>query len=656
MKSDEPKDQQEEEASSGFVTISLEEFHGVDIEAPIRDSQNVDSWSLASLYKAASKQEAKSDNGPAARVYDLVAQVTEMHFKPDDGAEPYGPVFVAPDGRRSMIPGDLRGEQSAVFAAIVAKIGNPGLKARLADVTWLNDRKQHAMAQLAIDAYCEAVQAVLDGSSVFLDGNRSASSHDGKDMLARACWIAKATGWKDPEGTRLKKLISNVIRDAIDRKDHGGFHNSAEIGLQFRIGDPAELAWQAETLATMEGTGGFTSRKLWELAASAHQQSGNDSERYRCLASAAECLVSLADADGDQGMVAASHLTEAIKALRNVPNTVERRQQLEIRLREAQASIHDQMVMISTPVDLTDLREKACECFSDLSLSQAFAAFARLAASPSPDELRDEARKQAKECLLSSIVPKTIVDDEGKVVSKSPASDGSEENDELALRHGIARNEGFRRQHVAYGQIEPARQVIHAEHPLQQRDFLPLVAMSHFVPADREDIFSLAFARFFGGDFISALHILVPQLENSLRYVLKLTGHEPSSMKSDMTQENRSLSVMLEKDRGPLEEIYDPAIVFEIENLFDFRGGPALRHQTAHGLVSGDACHGADAIYACWFMFLLCCLHVFEHWNELAEWMDGTQDPESGTPSPEPSDAVEGSAETHEHSSSPAKN
>lgn len=638
------------------MTISREEFDGLDVEAPIQDSQHVDYMTLACLYRTASKQLAKSGDEVSARVFDLLAQISDMHFKPEDNAEPYGPLFVSPDGSRSMMPVDLRGEQSAVFAAIVADVRNPALRARLADVTWLNNRKLHAMAQLAVDAYCEAVQAVLDGRSVFLDGNRSASSHDGKDMLARACLIAKATGWKDPEGTRLEKLISNVIRDAIDRKDHGGFRNSAEIGLQFRIGDPVELAWQAETLATMEGMGGFTSRELWELAASAHQQSGNASERYRCLASAAECLVSLADADGDQGMVAASHLTEAIKALRNVPNTVERRQQLEIRLREAQASIPDQMVMISTPVDLTELRKEACECFSDLSLSQAFATFARLAASPSPDELLDEAREQAKESLLSSIVPKTIVDDEGKVVSKSPALDGSEENEELALRHGIARNEEFRRQLVAYGQIDPARQVIQAEHPLEQCDFIPLVAMSHFVPADREDIYNLAFARFFGGDFISALHILVPQLENSLRYVLKLTGHEPSSIKSDMTQENRSLSVMLKRDRDSLEKIYGQAIVFEIENLFDFDGGPAVRHQVAHGLVSGVTCHGADAIYACWFMFRLCCLHVFEHWDELAEWMDGNQDPGTGTASPEPSDIPEGATENQEPSTGPAEN
>lgn len=641
MTEDEPGDRQGNEAQSDSVTISVQEFAEADVEAPIRNANSVDCRTLASLYETAGKQRAQSGDEVAARVFDLLAQVTRMHFKPDDGTEPYGPMIVLADGRRSMIPSDLRGGQSAVFAEIAPGLQNPGLKARLSDMAWLNDRKLHAMAQLAIGAYCDAVQAVLEGRSEFFPDNRSASSHGGADILRRACRIAKTTGWKDPEGTRLKALVADVTQDAFDRKDHRGFLNSAGIALRFLIDQPTAVARNAETLAATGAPDAFTSRELWELASRAHQQSGNNAERDRCLVSAAECLVALAEADGSSGIVAANHLMKAIEALRRIPNTEERRRQLKPRLRQAQASVRDQMGTISAPVDLTELREDARESVSGLSLSAALAAFALLAASRTPDELRDEAQGQAEKSLFSSIMPRAIVDDEGKVVSKIPAFVGNAETDDLALRHDIARNEGLRRQLVASGLIDPARQQIHAEHPLEQRDFLPLVAMSPFVPADREDLFSLAFARFFGGDFISALHILVPQLENSLRYILKQAGHEPSSIRSDMTQENRTLSVMLAKDRVSLEALYGPAIVYEIENLFDFRGGPALRHQLAHGLVSGAACYGTDAIYACWFIFQLCCLHVFEHWHRLAEWMEGSRGPEWNSAPCPPSDVAE---------------
>ena len=76
---------------------------------------------------------------------------------------------------------------------------------------------------------------------------------------------------------------------------------------------------------------------------------------------------------------------------------------------------------------------------------------------------------------------------------------------------------------------------------------------------------------------------------------------------------------MLDKERGPLEGILGRAIVFEIENLFDFRAGPVLRHRLAHGLVSESECCDADSIYACWFMFRLFCLPLFRRWDEVVE-------------------------------------
>lgn len=88
----------------------------------------------------------------------------------------------------------------------------------------------------------------------------------------------------------------------------------------------------------------------------------------------------------------------------------------------------------------------------------------------------------------------------------------------------------------------------------------------------------------------------MPQLENSLRHILKQAGIDASSMQSDMTQESRTISVMLERDRGALEKIFGAELIFEIENLFDFRGGPTMRHAVAHGLLSTGAFYSPDAI------------------------------------------------------------
>ena len=621
MTEDADEEAQGTESTQSLTLITKDEFIAATFEDPIRDSNNVDCWTLADLYQTAAAKQRESGNESSARAFELLAAVTNIHFKPNDRAEPYGPLFVM-NGQRGIIPADLMGEQSNILSELVPDIKNPGLRARLADIAWINDRALPSMAQWAIGAYCEAVQLVFDGKAEFFNGDQFESDVDGCDMILRACQIARATGWKDPEASRLKELISSIVINVLNRGNSVHFERIGKICLQFGVGDSVEIARKAESWALSIGKHPQSSRDLLKLAASAYGRSGDDQGRDRCLAAAAECLVTMAETAGGRGMLAVSRLMDAIAELRRLPNTRDRRRELETELLEAQSGILDEMGSVSTEVDLTDLVTGARRRVAGMSLSQALGGFATLEKSPDPASLRKTAQEQANESPLSSIMPHQIVDEEGKRIATSPGFSGDEEGGAVTLRHIILRHEDIRRDLVSQGQIEPARQVIQMEHPLDRRDFFLIAEMSPFVPGSRANMFALGFARFFGGDFISAVHILVPQLENSLRHVLKQHGIGPSVIHNDMTQENRSLSGLLDNEREALEKIFGPAIVFEIDNLFNFRGGPALRNRVAHGLMSDDACHSAEVVYACWFVFHLCCRPLFRHWREVSEELD----------------------------------
>ena len=207
-------------------------------------------------------------------------------------------------------------------------------------------------------------------------------------------------------------------------------------------------------------------------------------------------------------------------------------------------------------------------------------------------------------------------------MANSPGYTGNEADDE-AIRALIAQLESNRRSLDVAGLIEPARCTIHAEHGLDLDDLQYLADMSPFVPQDRTYLFAMGFTRFLNGDFASALHILVPQLENSLRHVLKLAGQDPSAIQSNMTQEDRNLSVMLGKDRAALERVFGNAIVYEIENLFDVRCGAGDQTPTGTWRDFGSRMPRPDSVYACWFVFRLCCLPLGPHWQQIADRLDG---------------------------------
>ena len=79
-------------------------------------------------------------------------------------------------------------------------------------------------------------------------------------------------------------------------------------------------------------------------------------------------------------------------------------------------------------------------------------------------------------------------------------------------------------------------------HFLAEEMLAALLQHNPFVPPELIATFSRAFLRFFQGDFASAVYILTPLVENSLRHVLKMQGHDVTTF-DDATQTQKSLTI-----------------------------------------------------------------------------------------------------------------
>ena len=108
------------------------------------------------------------------------------------------------------------------------------------------------------------------------------------------------------------------------------------------------------------------------------------------------------------------------------------------------------------------------------------------------------------------------------------------------------------------------------------------------------------------------MYILTPLLENALRHVLKLAGHDVTTFDdATQTQEERSISALFDQMRSELNEVFSPSIVTDIENVFLAKPGPHLRHVVAHGLLPDGGAYSPDAIYACWLIYRLSFVPLF---------------------------------------------
>jgi hypothetical protein len=304
----------------------------------------------------------------------------------------------------------------------------------------------------------------------------------------------------------------------------------------------------------------------------------------------------------------ASWTMTAIGQLRAAGGFRERIQELRRELRGLQEQSIDEFGQFTIPVDLQDEQVGTIKLFSDMTLPEALFNVATFARSLPIEQLRSIALRARNETFFSSSLGANYSDRDGKVVAQTPAAPHLGEPEEDWLKAQSLRTYGLWRHQVVGGYIEPARRTIMQRFPVEERFFEPIVTASPFVPFGYEHIFALGFARFWQGDFASSLHLLIPQLENSIRHVLQAASEDSSKIKPDLLQEDRSLSGLLENRRAEMDRVFGVDLVNEIDLLFNYKAGPALRHQTAHGKMYAGACYSVDAIYACWLIYKLTCI------------------------------------------------
>lgn len=597
-----------------WLQATVDDIAGLEFENPIVECDSADCSELATLYRKESKKREEAENEAAAKVFAMLSAALDLHFKASDRNAPFGAMMIMGD-RRSAIPEDFRGQPVSVLAYAAENAVSPVLRARLADLSWLLERNRHQLGRTAIAAYVSIVEGLGTGElKDRFERNDPLLGLTARDVLRRALSMGRPLGWESDEVVAAQKLIPAIRDRAIKSSNPVPVHWFYEMDLDFGISDCSTLAAEVEEYLTsgIPEPGSHMIVELWRLAARAHHYAKDDDGKHRCRTGAAEALVSESEKQAS-AMLASHWLSEAIAEYHGIPGQRERRTQLRHKLIDVQAGIADEMSTFSHPMDLSDIANHVKELLaSERDLLDLLLIFADLERSPDPNKLVADAVKSIGDHPLSSMFAASFHDNEGKVIHKSAGAGFADSDNTDAIRVQISQQESMRRGIHVSGQVQVARHYITENYHIGEDTFQALIRHSPFVPHDLVTTFSRGFARFFEGDCVSALYILTPMLENSLRHVLKLHGHDVSTFDdARQVQEDRTISALFEQMRPELEEVFGDAITADVENVFLSKPGPSLRHAVAHGLLNDSSPYGADAIYACWLIFRLCCIPLF---------------------------------------------
>ena len=528
----------------------------------------------ADTYLRAAGENAETPEDKAA--FAVLSGALSMAY--DTQEDCYTPMLVLNDGRRSFGMEDLDERGTAIIEEALPLFEPFWIRAQLADILWLKTG-DHRYAQTAAFANLSLFEASYDPEdwvSCFQAAQRAfriAIKLGRNHAVFLAALVKIDEGLRKADGTDPLFLSLNLIEMVAPYAD--------KDRLQRYLSLSQKLFAQAKA-------GGIASEHVVQAAYRVYADLLHKANRGREIRTLklelAEYYEALADDLAGRPLGAAQMLQKAYN-LYDKKQDREKLFQLRSKLKQVQQDRLNSMASIPFEFDAAPIRKNIAELFHGLSRQEAILTFGEIATLYKVDEVRQGVLTDHRRNVFSSLFSKRFIDEEGRLVKILPPLDlQNPQKDEALLRehmvHYVVEQRG----------LDEAVCLWYAYHKVQERgavapeDLSFLIDQNALIPEERKAIIKTGLQLGLNGELYASLHILLPQMENLLRELVKICGDAPTYLKEDGTEDIKPLSQLFDSQK--LKEVYDEDLLFTWKTLLDERGGPNLRNEIAHGVLS----------------------------------------------------------------------
>jgi hypothetical protein len=589
------------------LTVGIDDFRRSNWKSAIASSEREGYSSMWQSLSAAARSAIEEGRISEGKVLWLLADACSMMLNPGSTNEPFKPIMLMMNGKRSALPEDFQQSDVELFSLVVEEVDDVRLQARLADLVWLlASPRSPKHALLAIDAYR---RIPLDTKTWV---------HDARECWERAISLSQMLG--TGAGERIKEIEAAITSAFEVAKEEDGFLALWLADLlaanHLGHGKGTDIAKRLESLARSFDVKGnpHHAREFFAASAKWFQKVGDVPKATEMTVFVAENWVKQAVArissDKPSYMVAASFYENAIQTYRSIPRSERAAHRVDERIAELHKSLSeagkrslDEMSVISSPaIDITHLIENARDAVRGKSAIDALTAFANIYPGARAAQMREVSEKILREHPLQALISSTHMSRDGRVTAKRPGmglGDPNSDDTQAAIWAEMVKQYGMELGLVVQGDILPALEVLALEHRLRESDFVAIASRSPIVPEGRERLFGKALFAGYEKDFVVALHLLVPQIEHMVRWHLKAANIKTTNLDKNGVENENGLSALMEPPE--VTQIFGEDLSFELKALFCDPFGPNLRNELAHGLLDDGACYSIYAIYAWWF-------------------------------------------------------
>jgi hypothetical protein len=549
------------------------------------------------------KQAHEGSDPVAEAVFTVLFLLADVELHPHDTNQPFGPRFVAKTGR-GVAAEDLKDHHWDILTELGPTIADAEMRARVCDLVWVVKRK-HELGKKAVEAYLES---------------------------ARLLWnpdLWPPCAWRIERAVRLARSIRGAddlfdstiqhVEDLVTRLNGEDTRFLTgilmEMLLEFKKGDPGKYAPLAEKAAGLAEAAKDFDRacKHWMIASYWHRMAGDVEANERCRILSAETHVK--DAEIATSMErqfkpnsqAAWRMERAILALSKINTPASRALHAKYYplLTQYQERGRAEMPSFSHSIDMTQVAIYAEQQVAGKPLGGALYILGSLCQPAPVDRLREQARQYFRSPLLGFMAT-TRVSNRGKIAARAPQFNSTPESAEEAMLAQMHSDAILHRKCVTIGQVIPAIWKIREEHNVRLQDFYDLAVASPFVPPGREMAFARGLYAGFTFDMMVSTSLLIPQVENSIRWHLEGIGAITSGFDRQWRQNEYDLNTTLHMEE--LKQIYnDDDLIFNLQGLLVEHHGSNLRNEMAHGMLDDGQMGTEESMYL-WALTLRLCL------------------------------------------------
>ena len=548
----------------------------------------------------------------------VLGGISRLH----DAPEKDFPLVEIFERRRDGTPrhGHYDDDELDFLERVQAGISHSGLRARINHVLY-QFRPHHLQAREAVRQYMMSAQ--------IQEYRVNIRPHEGTVAWGLAADLSRRLGKNAPVHSEVLDGIEAALtrHEGNDQQGQYSFR-LMELLLRFGRGDPLRYAALAETLARRAETvdNRHMASRHWSMASQWHRRAGNTAQATEARIQAAEMLVTDALKKERAGMntyLVSLDLTRAFTLLRESGAPATRIVEVHRELRSVQQTPPDDMQELAIELnqdDIEQLRRSGQEAVAGKAFPEVLSGLTHLMTMVPRAELERQVQHQLDTTVAWRLATYSIQDREGRV---QPAPRTEEEH----LEHGIYQQQEICRFLIGI-QLEAAVAQIRSDRSVTPETLETLVRDHPHIPAGHGTSVLRGLVAALEDDFLSAVPILIPQIEAILRHVLTSRGAVTSGLDTKGIQQEHNMIAFLKEEvyLKVLRPVFGETLLFDLRGLLVEKSGRNLRNLVAHGLATDHEMNGETGRYV--WNLVIQMLKTTEYENRHAGQMEGL--PEDG--------------------------